>query len=45
MAAQPCPQLVSYEEFVPLAERSSVDLELHFGLNGATPYAAPGQGC
>jgi Uma2 family endonuclease len=31
MAAQPCPQLVSYEEFVPLAERSSVDLELHFG--------------
>jgi Uma2 family endonuclease len=31
MAAQPCPQLISYEEFVPLAERSSVDLELHFG--------------
>ena len=31
MAAQPCPQLVSYEEFVPLAERSSVNLELHFG--------------
>jgi Uma2 family endonuclease len=31
MAAQPCPQLVSYEEFVPLAERSVVNLELHFG--------------
>jgi Uma2 family endonuclease len=31
MAAQPCPQLVSYEEFVGLAEKSDVDLELHFG--------------
>ena len=31
MAAQPCPQLVSYEEFVGLAEKSAVDLELHFG--------------
>jgi len=31
MAAQPCPQLVSYEEFVPLAERSGNNLELHFG--------------
>jgi Uma2 family endonuclease len=31
MAAQPCPQLVSYEEYVGLAEKSDVDLELHFG--------------
>ncbi len=31
MAARPCPQLVSYEEFVGLAEKSAVDLELHFG--------------
>jgi Uma2 family endonuclease len=31
MAAQPCPQLVSYEEYVGLAEKSGVDLELHFG--------------
>ncbi len=31
MAAQPCPRLVSYEEFVRLAEMSAVDLELHFG--------------
>jgi Uma2 family endonuclease len=31
MAAQPCPQLVSYEEFARLAERSDADLELHFG--------------
>jgi len=31
MAAQPCPQLVSYEEYVGLAEKSEVDLELHFG--------------
>ena len=31
MAAQPCPQLVSYEEFVDLAERSEDNLELHFG--------------
>jgi len=28
---QPCPQLVSYEEYVPLAESSELDLELHFG--------------
>jgi Uma2 family endonuclease len=31
MAAQPCPQLVSYEEFVRLAETSPVKVELHFG--------------
>ncbi|MGA3028132.1 MAG: Uma2 family endonuclease [Bryobacteraceae bacterium] len=31
MAAQPWPRLVTYEEFVPLAERSDADLELHFG--------------
>ena len=31
MAAQPCPRLVGYEEFVRLAETSAVNLELHFG--------------
>ena len=31
MAAQPCPQLVSYDEFVELAEKSGNNLELHFG--------------
>ncbi|MGA2183877.1 MAG: Uma2 family endonuclease [Bryobacteraceae bacterium] len=31
MAAQSWPRLVTYEEFVPLAETSNTHLELHFG--------------